>query len=63
MGSVSSNDLITVLSALEFDLLELGYHIDPRGSLEAFQNELLKPKQSKKKRYINDSFIITDWDL
>jgi len=29
MNSVSSNDLITVLSSLEFTLLELGYHIVP----------------------------------
>ena len=42
MGSVSSNDLIAVLGALERALLELGYHIVSGKSLQAFQNELLK---------------------
>jgi alanine-glyoxylate transaminase/serine-glyoxylate transaminase/serine-pyruvate transaminase len=42
MGSVSSNDLMAVLAALERALLELGYHIESGKSLGAFQNELLK---------------------
>ena len=42
MGSVSSNDLIAVLGALERALLELGYHIVSGKSLQTFQNELLK---------------------
>ena len=63
MGSVSANDLIAVLSALEKALLELGHNIVPGKSLETFQKELLRSKQSKNKRYNNDRFIITDWDL
>lgn len=42
MGSVSSNDLIAVLGALERALIELGYLRVSGKSLEAFQNELLK---------------------
>jgi len=42
MGSVSSNDLIAVLAALERAFLELGYHIVSGKSLQTFQNELLK---------------------
>jgi alanine-glyoxylate transaminase/serine-glyoxylate transaminase/serine-pyruvate transaminase len=42
MGSVSSNDLIAVLGALERALLELGHPIESGKSLQAFQNELLK---------------------
>jgi len=42
MGSVSSNDLIAVLAALERALLELGHPIVSGKSLQAFQNELLK---------------------
>lgn len=42
MGSVSPNDLIAVLGALERSLLELGYTMEPGKSLQAFQNELLK---------------------
>lgn len=42
MGSVSSNDLIAVLSALERSLLELGYITVSGKSLQIFQNELLK---------------------
>jgi len=42
MGSVSSNDLIAVLGALERALLELGHPIVSGKSLQAFQNELLK---------------------
>ncbi len=41
MGSVSSNDLIAVLSALEIALLELGHDIKPGMSLETFQSEVL----------------------
>ena len=43
MGSVSSNDLFAVLSALERALIELGYSINPGDGLRVFQNELLKP--------------------
>lgn len=42
MGSVSSNDLIAVLAALERALLELGHPVVSGKSLQAFQNELLK---------------------
>ncbi|MFT7072307.1 pyridoxal-phosphate-dependent aminotransferase family protein [Patiriisocius sp. Uisw_017] len=42
MGSVSSNDLIAVLSALERALIELGHPIESGKSLQAFQNGLLK---------------------
>jgi alanine-glyoxylate transaminase / serine-glyoxylate transaminase / serine-pyruvate transaminase len=42
MGSVSSNDLIAVLGALERALLELGHQIVSGKCLQAFQNELLK---------------------
>jgi alanine-glyoxylate transaminase/serine-glyoxylate transaminase/serine-pyruvate transaminase len=41
MGSVSSNDLIAVLSALERALLELGHPLVCGKSLQTFQNELL----------------------
>jgi|25_taG_2_1085351.scaffolds.fasta_scaffold01035_3 alanine-glyoxylate transaminase/serine-glyoxylate transaminase/serine-pyruvate transaminase len=42
MGSVSPNDLIAVLGALERSLLKLEYTMEPGKSLQAFQNELLK---------------------
>lgn len=42
MGSVSSNDLIAVLSALELALFELGHPFKSGTSLETFQNELLE---------------------
>jgi alanine-glyoxylate transaminase/serine-glyoxylate transaminase/serine-pyruvate transaminase len=42
MGSVSSNDLIAVLAALERALQELGHLIVSGKSLQIFQNELLK---------------------
>ncbi|GGG45410.1 pyridoxal-phosphate-dependent aminotransferase family protein [Bizionia arctica] len=42
MGSVSSNDLISVLGALERTLLELGHSMEAGKSIQAFQNELLK---------------------
>ena len=42
MGSVSPNDLIAVLGALERALLELGHDTKPGKSLEAFQKTLLK---------------------
>ena len=42
MGSVSANDLIAVLAALESALLELGHNIVSGESLEAFQNDLLR---------------------
>jgi len=41
MGSVSANDLIAVLGALERALLELGHLIVSGKSLQTFQNELL----------------------
>lgn len=41
MGSVSSNDLIAVLSALERALSELDHQMEPGKSLAAFQNEIL----------------------
>lgn len=43
MGSVSPNDLIAVLGALERSLLELEYNMEPGRSLQAFQDALLKP--------------------
>jgi alanine-glyoxylate transaminase/serine-glyoxylate transaminase/serine-pyruvate transaminase len=42
MGSVSSNDLIVVLAALEHVLLELGHEIIVGKSLQTFQRKLLK---------------------
>ncbi|CAM4255152.1 pyridoxal-phosphate-dependent aminotransferase family protein [Gillisia hiemivivida] len=42
MGSVSSNDLLAVLGAIERALLELGQNIVSGNSLQAFQNELLR---------------------
>ncbi|WAC01381.1 hypothetical protein N7U66_15155 [Lacinutrix neustonica] len=42
MGSVSSNDLIAVLSTLERALIALGHPVVSGKSLQAFQNELLK---------------------
>ncbi|MDW5288562.1 alanine--glyoxylate aminotransferase family protein [Formosa sp. PL04] len=42
MGSVSPNDLLSVLGALERALIELGYPIKSGKSLQVFQNELLK---------------------
>jgi alanine-glyoxylate transaminase/serine-glyoxylate transaminase/serine-pyruvate transaminase len=42
MGSVSPNDLIAVLAALERAFLELGHPIESGKSLQTFQNELLK---------------------
>jgi len=72
MGSVSANDLIAVLCALEKVLLELGHNILPGESLEAFQNELLRSRQSKNGKrgsknigstYDNNRFIIVDCDL
>ncbi len=44
MGSVSPNDLVAVLAALERSLLELGYDVESGKSLQAFQGELLKAK-------------------
>ncbi|MCY2687427.1 pyridoxal-phosphate-dependent aminotransferase family protein [Salinimicrobium sp. TH3] len=41
MGSVSANDLIAVLGALERALSELGHDINSGKSLQAFQNVLL----------------------
>lgn len=41
MGSVSSNDLIAVLGALERALFELGHAIEPGKSVQAFQHTLL----------------------
>jgi len=41
MGSVSANDLLSVLGALECSLFELGYPITPGKTLEIFQNEIL----------------------
>jgi alanine-glyoxylate transaminase/serine-glyoxylate transaminase/serine-pyruvate transaminase len=41
MGSVSSNDLMAVLAALERSLLELGHPLEIGKSLQIFQNELL----------------------
>ncbi|TVZ25503.1 alanine-glyoxylate transaminase/serine-glyoxylate transaminase/serine-pyruvate transaminase [Gillisia sp. Hel_I_86] len=43
MGSVSSNDLISVLAVLERALLDLGHQMIAGKSLQTFQNELLKP--------------------
>jgi len=42
MGSVSPNDLIAVLGALERTLLELGQDIEAGKSMVAFQNELIR---------------------
>ena len=42
MGSVSPNDLISVLGALERALLELGCPIESGKSIQAFQIELIK---------------------
>lgn len=44
MGSVSANDLVAVLSALEFALIELNHPLDSGKSLKAFQMELLNLK-------------------
>lgn len=40
MGSVSSSDLVTVLSALESALLELGHHVDQGKALQSFHDSL-----------------------
>ncbi|MCX2839045.1 alanine--glyoxylate aminotransferase family protein [Salinimicrobium sp. MT39] len=42
MGSVSANDLLAVLGALELALLKSGHQIEPGKSLQAFQQQLLK---------------------
>jgi len=42
MGSVSANDLLAVLGALERALLELGHDMVSGKCLQAFQNEFLK---------------------
>lgn len=42
MGSVSANDLIAVLAALEHVLLELGQKIEIGKSLKTFQNNILE---------------------
>lgn len=42
MGSVSPNDLLAVLGALERALSELGHSLEVGKSLQTFQNELLK---------------------
>ncbi|MBQ4913639.1 alanine--glyoxylate aminotransferase family protein [Maribacter sp. MMG018] len=42
MGSVSANDLVAVLSALERALAELDYSFKPGESLQAFQNAILR---------------------
>lgn len=42
MGSVSPNDLLAVLGAVERALIELGHDIESGKSLQTFQNELLK---------------------
>lgn len=42
MGSVSANDLLAVLGALERALLELGHDMESGKCLQAFQNTLLK---------------------
>ena len=69
MGSVSANDLIAVLGALERALLELGHNIVYGKSLETFQNELLTSKQSKNEKrgskemnniYDNNRFVNVD---
>ncbi|HUH27375.1 alanine--glyoxylate aminotransferase family protein [Gelidibacter sp.] len=44
MGSVSPNDLIAVLSALERSLSELGHQMELGKCLAAFQNEILNSK-------------------
>ncbi|MGS0524265.1 pyridoxal-phosphate-dependent aminotransferase family protein [Zobellia nedashkovskayae] len=45
MGSVSSSDLVTVLSALEMALLELGHSFESGKGLQAFQDTLLESKR------------------
>lgn len=45
MGSVSSSDLVAVLSALEMALLELGHSFESGKGLQAFQDTLLKSKR------------------
>lgn len=42
MGSVSANDLVAVLNALECALIELGSPLESGRSLQVFQTELLK---------------------
>ena len=42
MGSVSANDLIAVLAALERAMLELGHDIEAGKSLHAFQNAIIE---------------------
>ncbi len=42
MGSVSANDLVSVLSALERALIALNYPIASGRSIQVFQNEILK---------------------
>jgi alanine-glyoxylate transaminase/serine-glyoxylate transaminase/serine-pyruvate transaminase len=42
MGSVSSNDLLAVLGALELALSDLGHPLEIGKSLQNFQIELLK---------------------
>ena len=42
MGSVSANDLLAVLGAIERALLELGHNIVSGNGLQAYQNELLR---------------------
>lgn len=44
MGSVSSNDAIATLSAIERALYELGYQMEIGKCLTAFQDEILKSK-------------------
>lgn len=44
MGSVSSNDLIAVLSAIEMALLELGHPFKSGKGLQAFQDAVLQSK-------------------
>ncbi|OAB81447.1 pyridoxal-phosphate-dependent aminotransferase family protein [Cochleicola gelatinilyticus] len=43
MGSVSANDLLAVLGALERALVELGHSFEPGKSLQAFQSTYLQP--------------------
>ncbi|AUC83223.1 alanine--glyoxylate aminotransferase family protein [Lacinutrix sp. Bg11-31] len=42
MGSVSANDLMAVLGALERALIVLGHPLEPGKGLQVFQNKLLK---------------------
>jgi alanine-glyoxylate transaminase/serine-glyoxylate transaminase/serine-pyruvate transaminase len=42
MGSVSSNDLMAVLAALERSLLELGHPLEIGKSLQDFQTVLIE---------------------